>query len=74
MLEKIQLYLIQFLNFLIVNILRIKNKVNPITKILNDNNFDISLNLYPKKIIEELTNKNKIMGDILFPQNLLLIK
>ena len=36
-------------------------------KILNDNNLEISLILYPRKIIEELTNKNKIIGDILFP-------
>ena len=41
---------------------------------LNDNNLEISLNLYPIKIIEELTNKNKTRGDIIFPLNFLYIK
>ena len=42
-------------------------------KIHNENNLEISLTLYPRKIIEELTIKNKVIGDILFPLNLLLI-
>ena len=44
-----------------------------IIKAHNENNLEISLILYPRKIIEKLTNKNKIIGDILFPLNLLLI-
>ena len=52
----------------------IKKKIKPIIKTLNDNNFDISLILYPRKIIEELASKNKIKGNILFPLNLLFIK
>ena len=51
----------------------IKKILNPTIKILKDNNLEISLILYPRKIIEELTTKNKIKGDILLPLNLLLI-
>ena len=50
-----------------MKILITKKKVNPNIKILNDNNLETSLILYPIKIIEELTNKNKIIGDNLFP-------
>ena len=45
-----------------------------VKKILNDNNLEISLILYPRKIIEELTNKNKTRSDIIFPLNFLYIK
>ena len=55
-----------------MKILITKKKVNPNIKILNDNNLETSLILYPIKIIQELTNKNKIIGDNLFPQNLSL--
>ena len=47
--------------------------INPIIKILRDNNLEISLILYPIKIIEELINKNKIIGEILSPSNFLFI-
>ena len=43
--------------------------IKPTIKIINDNNLEISLILYPRKIIEELNNKNKIKGDIVFLWN-----
>ena len=52
----------------------IKKKIKPTIKIINDNNLEISLILYPRKIIEELNNKNKIKGDIVFLWNFLFIK
>ena len=61
------------LNFLIVSNLTVKNKANPIIKILNDNNLETSLILYPRKIIKELINKNKIRGNTLFLLNFLYI-
>ena len=51
----------------------IKKKIKPIIKTLNDNNFEISLILYPRKIIEELVKRKIINGIILFPLNLLFI-
>ena len=41
---------------------------------LNENNLENSLILYPRKIIEELTNKNKSIGNILFRLTLISIK
>ena len=51
----------------------IKKKIKPIIKTLNDNNFEISLILYPRKINEELVKRNIINGNILSPLNLLFI-
>ena len=55
------------MNFLNNNDLTIKKNINPIIKKHKDNNLENSLNLYPIKITKELDNKNKIIGNILFP-------